>query len=641
MSKGLPRSLEALYGRVKDLEDGGIGAIGDDTITNTKLATDAKVGSLAALTTTVKTSFQAAINEVDADIGAPASLTTNAKTNLVAAVNELDADMGNPATLTTTSKTIVGAINEIQGGEAAEVSLTGIQTMTNKTLTSPILTTPKVADGDAGLTITSADQAHAEAVATVPNLGDAADEFVMKDTVQTLTGKRLTSPKINEDVVLSATATQLNRVVVLQYPANHVYHVDGSRTDTYTEDGSVYRPYKTLLAAANAINAVSVTLLGSAADFELCKFIINLAPGKYTDNVSLLSARYIRINMEGAEISGDITIAQEQQGLTDYYGKIEFYGGNGNRANRGNCGLISGNVTFTKTAYDSLAYSVFSGIHFSGNLSYGTAAIPTDGTWVLCLENTYFSGTDKYISSYPVGGSECLLIESYGYNYIKAHISKQDGDPTAISLYDCNDTYFDLVNITPVEDCRVKNCTFNSTTSIVAAKTISLDANSFKSLKTAAPTLTGMTLVALDGFAVDAGINVRYVKYPLTIAANTDPHDTAIVIPAGSIIKNVWVHVATKEDTGTTKTVDIGISGGDEDGFLAGVSVAVAGIIKGTLDNAGQTLGAELCVDEDGAGALVPEPYVCAAETTICYTLGSSNFAELVANVIVEYVEII
>jgi len=38
--------------------------IADDSITNAKLATDVKVGSLAALTTTVKTSLQAAINEL-------------------------------------------------------------------------------------------------------------------------------------------------------------------------------------------------------------------------------------------------------------------------------------------------------------------------------------------------------------------------------------------------------------------------------------------------------------------------------------------------------------------------------------------------------------------------------------------------
>jgi hypothetical protein len=71
------------------------------------------------------------------------------------------------------------------------------ETLVNKTLTSPILTTPKIADGDAGLTITSADQTHATPVATIPNIGDAADTFVMADTAQALTNKTLTSPVLD------------------------------------------------------------------------------------------------------------------------------------------------------------------------------------------------------------------------------------------------------------------------------------------------------------------------------------------------------------------------------------------------------------------------------------------------------------
>jgi hypothetical protein len=45
----------------------------------------------------------------------------------------------------------------------------------------------------------------------------------------------------------------------------------------------------------------------------------------------------------------------------------------------------------------------------------------------------------------------------------------------------------------------VKNCTFNSTVSIVASKNLSIDANSSMSLFGQTETLTGMTIVALDG----------------------------------------------------------------------------------------------------------------------------------------------
>jgi hypothetical protein len=56
------------------------------------------------------------------------------------------------------------------------------------------LVKPLIEDGDQGCTIDSADQTNAKAVATIPNIGDAADTFVMNDTAATLTNKTLTTP---------------------------------------------------------------------------------------------------------------------------------------------------------------------------------------------------------------------------------------------------------------------------------------------------------------------------------------------------------------------------------------------------------------------------------------------------------------
>jgi len=159
------------------------GTPGDGTITDAKLATAVKVGNVATLTTTEKTNVVGAINEVDAH--------ADASTTAVAAINSA---LGNMATATTTAKTVVGAINELDAENAAFATKTGAETLTNKTLTSPVLSTPKISDGDAGLTVTSADQTNAAAVATIPDIGDTADDFVMKDTAQTLTKKKLTDP---------------------------------------------------------------------------------------------------------------------------------------------------------------------------------------------------------------------------------------------------------------------------------------------------------------------------------------------------------------------------------------------------------------------------------------------------------------
>jgi len=155
--------------------------IKDLNVTDAKLATDIKVGSLGDLNTSEGDSVVGAINEVDTNADAAAAAAVINSTNI-----------GTLTSLTTTEKTnLVGAINEVNAENSGQVTLTGAQTLTNKKLTTPV-----ISDGDAGLTITSTNQTNASATATVPDIVDAADEFVMKDTTQTLTGKTLTSPKI-------------------------------------------------------------------------------------------------------------------------------------------------------------------------------------------------------------------------------------------------------------------------------------------------------------------------------------------------------------------------------------------------------------------------------------------------------------
>ena len=74
----------------------------------------AKVGNLASLLTSAKTSLVAAINEVVGNIGSLSSLATTIKTSLVGAINEVVGNIGSLSSLATTIKTsLVGAINEV------------------------------------------------------------------------------------------------------------------------------------------------------------------------------------------------------------------------------------------------------------------------------------------------------------------------------------------------------------------------------------------------------------------------------------------------------------------------------------------------------------------------------------------------
>lgn len=66
-------------------------ALLNDSVSNEKLGSDIKVGSLSALNTAVKTDIASALNEVLAKIGTLSSLTTTTKTSTVAAINEVKA----------------------------------------------------------------------------------------------------------------------------------------------------------------------------------------------------------------------------------------------------------------------------------------------------------------------------------------------------------------------------------------------------------------------------------------------------------------------------------------------------------------------------------------------------------------------
>jgi hypothetical protein len=82
----------------------------------------------------------------------------------------------------------------------AAVSTTGTQTLTNKTLTSPVLTTPQINDSAADHQyIFAGSNLVADRTVTLPLLA-SDDTFVFEAHTQTLTNKTLTSPVFNTGV---------------------------------------------------------------------------------------------------------------------------------------------------------------------------------------------------------------------------------------------------------------------------------------------------------------------------------------------------------------------------------------------------------------------------------------------------------
>jgi hypothetical protein len=230
------------------------------------------------------------------------SLTTNTITGTKAEFNSAmsDADFASLAgsetltnkTINLSSNTLSGTVAEFNTALSDDnfVTLTGTETLTNKTLTSPTLTTPALGTPSSG-TLTNATGLPVSGIVDSTSealglgsieLGHASDttiarsgagvvtiegvEVTTNSATQTLTNKTLTSPKINEDVIMSASSTELNILDGATLSTTELNYVDGVTSAIQTQLDAKLATAGGTMSGAIAMGTNKITGLGTPTD---------------------------------------------------------------------------------------------------------------------------------------------------------------------------------------------------------------------------------------------------------------------------------------------------------------------------------------------------------------------------------------
>ena len=192
-------------------------------------------------------------------------------------------------------------------------------TLTNKTLTSPIVSGLSLSDAsivfegavaDSFETTLTAGEPTADRTITIP---DATDTLVGKATTDTLTNKTLTSPKINENVELLATSTELNILDGATLSTTELNYVDGVTSAIQTQiDGKISASSTDTLTnktlTSPKINE-DVALTATATELNYVDGVTSAIQTQLNDKASLSGATFTgAVSGTSLTLSGDLTV---------------------------------------------------------------------------------------------------------------------------------------------------------------------------------------------------------------------------------------------------------------------------------------------------------------------------------------------
>ncbi len=133
----------------------------------------------------------------------------------------------------------------------------------------------------------------------------------------------------------------------------------------------------------------------------------------------------------------------------------------------------------------------------------------------------------------------------------------------------------------------------------------------------------------------------RFVRKTAVIRcdAQTAETETGFALPTNAVVYDVFLNVITVD---ATETVDVGTTGtsNDPNGFLDAVSLATAGLVRGSLADGAVTLGALLFEITEATTAAARNHDITAGGDTISYTC-SAGSDTAVFDIVIIYDEVV
>jgi hypothetical protein len=118
-------------------------------------------------------------------------------------------------------------------------------------------------------------------------------------------------------------------------------YVDGARTDLYTADGTIHRPYKTIQDAVNYAETLTLFVQENGASVVDLGVVINIAPYRYLEHVTISKPR---IYLKGCVPNQNATIFSSVRFIT-INSVFDAGGVNGNQYGITNMLLLGGDTT--------------------------------------------------------------------------------------------------------------------------------------------------------------------------------------------------------------------------------------------------------------------------------------------------------